>query len=81
MTNYFNINFSDLSFTKQEEVRDFVRTGLKEDSEAMEEIKERAKEEEKEYGGSLLLKDRIDLLLDEEVEDEAEKRFCAKGEV
>ena len=81
MTNYFNIYFSDLSFEKQEEVRSFVKQDLEEDDNIMERIEEVAEEEIEEHGNRVSLKDRIELLLDEETDDEARKRFTAKGEV
>lgn len=81
MTNYFNISFSDLQIEAQEEVRAMVKQNLLDDINAMAEIKDKAEEELEEYGDSVSLKDRVDLLVDEEVDRYASEHFTGKGEV
>ena len=47
MTNQFKINWTDLTFKKQQEVEDIIRYRIMEDKELIEEWKEEARDDER----------------------------------
>lgn len=100
MANYFNIYFNDLTFEKQEEIRDLIRQRTIENTDLMTQFKEEAEDDEerakREYEEfckkfpkhklaksykPLDIKTQIEQYIEEEIRDQINRNFSAKGEV